>query len=113
MTFRFNFPVGVSYNADPETVIKSLMEVASAHPGVLKNPEPEVVLEEFGESSLNFALRVWSRDYIARPISLRSGLNIAIMKKFKEQGIELPFPQRDIHIKNGSIELKSSASNKG
>ncbi len=110
---RFNFPVGVSYNADPETVIKSLMEVASAHPGVLKNPEPEVVLEEFGESSLNFVLRVWSRDYIARPISLRSGLNIAIMKKFKEQRIELPFPQRDIHIKDGSIELKSSASNKG
>ena len=107
---RFNFPVGVSYNADPEKVIEILMEVAASHPGVLKNPEPEVVLEEFGESSLNFVLRVWSREYIARPISLRSGLNVAIMKKFKELGIELPFPQRDIHIKDGPIGLKSKSS---
>lgn len=104
---RFSFPVGVSYNVDPEAVIGILKEVAGEHPGVLKDPEPEVVFEEFGESSLNFVLRVWSREYITRPMSLRSELNISIMKKFKEHGIEVPFPQRDIHIRDGSIELRS------
>jgi small-conductance mechanosensitive channel len=105
---RFSFPVGASYNVDPEAVIGILKEVAGEHPGVLKEPEPEVVFEEFGESSLNFVLRVWSREYITRPMSLRSELNISIMKKFKKHGIEVPFPQRDIHIRNGSIEFRSS-----
>lgn len=107
---RFSFPIGVSYNADPETVMAILMDVAAEHPGVLKKPEPEVVFEEFGESSLNFVLRVWSREYITRPLSLRSELNIAIIKKFRERGIEVPYPQRDIHIRDGSIEVRSSGT---
>ena len=109
---RFSFPVGVSYNANPETVMAILTEVAAEHPGVLTKPEPEVIFEEFGESSLNFVLRVWSREYITRPLSLRSELNISMMKKFKEHGIEVPYPQRDIHIRDGSIELRSSGDSK-
>jgi small-conductance mechanosensitive channel len=106
---RFNIPVGVSYNSDPEAVQRILLEVADDHPGVLKVPEPDVIFEEFGESSLNFLLRVWTREYITRPYILRSELNFAIKKKFKEHGIEIPFPQRDLHIRSGAIELKPSS----
>jgi small-conductance mechanosensitive channel len=106
---RFNIPVGVSYNSDPEAVKKILLAVADEHSGVLKVPEPDVIFEEFGESSLNFLLRVWTREYITRPYILRSELNFAIKKKFKEQGIEIPFPQRDLHIRSGAIQLKPSS----
>jgi small-conductance mechanosensitive channel len=106
---RFNIPVGVSYNSDPEAVKRILLEVADEHSGVLKTPEPDVIFEEFGESSLNFLLRVWTREYITRPYILRSELNFAIKKKFKEQGIEIPFPQRDLHIRSGAIQLKPSS----
>jgi small-conductance mechanosensitive channel len=105
---RFNIPVGVSYSSDPEAVRRILLEVADEHSGVLKAPEPDVIFEEFGESSLNFLLRVWTREYITRPYILRSELNFAIKKKFKEHGIEIPFPQRDLHIRSGAVELKPS-----
>jgi small-conductance mechanosensitive channel len=106
---RFNIPVGVSYNSDPEAVKRILLAVADEHSGVLKMPGPDVIFEEFGESSLNFLLRVWTREYITRPYILRSELNFAIKKKFKEQGIEIPFPQRDLHIRSGAIQLKPSS----
>jgi small-conductance mechanosensitive channel len=106
---RFNIPVGVSYGSDPEAVKRVLLEVADEHSGVLEAPEPDVIFEEFGESSLNFLLRVWTREYITRPYILRSELNFAIKKKFEEQGIEIPFPQRDLHIRSGAIELKPSS----
>jgi small-conductance mechanosensitive channel len=104
---RFNFPVGVSYHADPEIVRKLLLDVALDHPGVLKDRKPDVLLQEFGDSSVNYVLRVWTREYTDRPGVLRSELNYAISKKFKEHGVEIPFPQRDIHIRSGAIELKS------
>jgi small-conductance mechanosensitive channel len=106
---RFNIPVGVSYSSDPEAVKRILLQVADEHSGVLKVPEPDVIFEEFGESSLNFLLRVWTREYITRPYILRSELNFAMKKKFKEHGIEIPFPQRDLHIRSGAIELKPSS----
>ena len=104
---RFSIPVGVSYNADPDTVMGILLNVAAEHPGVLKNPEPEIILQEFGDSSLNFVMRVWTRDYITRPLSLRSALNLSIQRKFKEAGIEIPYPQRDVHIKSGEDKQKT------
>ncbi len=100
---RFNFPVGVSYNADPELVRSLLMDVANAHPGVLKEPEPQVLLEEFGDSALNFLLRIWTKEYTVRPKNLQSELNYAIFAKFKTHNIEIPFPQRDLHIRSGSF----------
>lgn len=104
---RFNIPVGVSYGSDPLVVQRLLLEVAVEHGGVLKQPPADVMFQEFGDSSLNFVLRVWTRDYTARPGVLRSELNFAISKKFKEGGIEIPFPQRDLHIRSSAIELGS------
>jgi small-conductance mechanosensitive channel len=101
---RFNFPVGVSYRSDPELVRGLLLQVAGQHAGVLKDPKPDALLLEFGDSALNFVLRVWTRQYATIPGVLRSELNFMIIKTFKEQGIEIPYPQRDLHIRSGSLE---------
>lgn len=103
---RFNIPVGVSYESDPEEVRKLLLEIATAHDGILKEPPPDVLFDSFGDNSLNFNLRVWTGTYVSKPGVLRSELNYVISKRFKENGIEIPFPQRDIHIRS-SEGLKS------
>jgi len=100
---RFNFPVGVSYRSDPELVRRLLIQVAGQHPGVLKDPKADALLQEFGDSSLNFTLRVWTRQYSTTPGVLRSELNFMIWNIFKEHGIEIPFPQRDLHIRTSSV----------
>ena len=77
-----------------------------AHPGVLKEREADVFFDSFGDSSLNFQMVVWSREFSNRPARLKSELNFAIAKAFREQHIEMPFPQRDLHIKDGSISVQ-------
>ncbi|NHB69353.1 mechanosensitive ion channel family protein [Perlabentimonas gracilis] len=96
---RFNIPVGVSYKEDPEVIRRILVDVAKAHPGVLINPPPDVLFDEYGDSSLNFLLRIYTNEYSRTPRVLKSDLYYAIFKKFKEKGIEIPFPQRDVYIK--------------
>ena len=103
---RFNFPVGVSYSSDPEHVRSVLLDVARAHPGVLKEPGPSVLFDQFGDSSLDFLLRVWTRDFSTTPGVLRSELYFLISRAFKEHGIEIPFPQRDLHIKSGLLTVR-------
>jgi small-conductance mechanosensitive channel len=104
---RFNIPVGVSYNEDPEIIRKILMEVANENKAVLNKPEPDVLFKEYGDSALVFTLRIWTQQYINRPDILKSEIYYAVFKKFKEHNIEIPFPQRDIHIKNEEIKIKS------
>ncbi|NOT22870.1 MAG: mechanosensitive ion channel [Nitrospiraceae bacterium] len=101
---RFNFPVGVSYRSDPELVRRLLLQVSDQHAGVLKDPKPDALLQEFGDSALNFILRVWTKQYATTPGVLRSELNFMILKTFKEQGIEIPYPQRDLHIRSSDME---------
>ena len=105
---RFNFPVGVSYSSDPEQVRTVLLDIARTHPGVIQNPGPSVLFQEFGDSSLNFVLRVWTKEFATIPGVLRSELNFAIHRAFKEQGIEIPFPQRDLHIRSGTLSIKTA-----
>lgn len=64
---RFNFPVGVSYRSDPELVRRLLLQVADQHSGVLKDPKPDALLQEFGDSALSFVLRVWTKQYFTTP----------------------------------------------
>ena len=97
---RFKIPVGVSYNEDPQQIKELLLQVLSEHPGVLKKPEPTVLFSEFGDSSLNFILAGWTTSYIDRPGQLKSEINYAIHEIFKQHNIEIPFPQRDIHIRS-------------
>ena len=96
---RFNFPVGVSYKEDPEEVRKILLQVAGENSGVLKQPQPDVLFSEYAESALIFTLRVWTREYSDRPGVLKSQLYYEIYRKFRDHGVEIPYPQRDIHIK--------------
>ena len=106
---RLRISVGVSYKSDPHLVEKLLLEVADANPNVLKNPAPTVVFKEFGDSSLNFELRVWSGEMAHRPGTLESQLNFAIWDGFKQHGIEIPFPQRDLHL-NGLVRVEVKTS---
>ena len=96
-----NFPVGVSYKEDPARIRKLLLEVVAEKHGVLTTPEPYVLFEAYGDSSLNFILQVWTSEYIDRPNILKSELYYEIFAKFKENNVEIPFPQRDIHLKSG------------
>jgi len=91
-----NVEVGVSYLSDLDTVIRSLMEVAAAHPRVMQDPAPEVRLLEFGDSAWQMQLRVWIPVAREHPV-IRSDLNKAIVRKFRENGVEIPFPQRDLN----------------
>lgn len=98
---RFCIPVGVAYGSDVKLVEKVLLEVAKEAEDVLESPEPVVRLLEFGDSSLNFELRVWSETQINRKGRLTSIINLAVYEKFREHGIEIPFPQRDLHVRSG------------
>lgn len=100
---RFSVEVGVAYGSDTELVERLLLEVARANPGVLADPAPDVLLEAFGESSLDFRLRVWTKEYTTRPMILQSQLNFAIDRAFREHGVEIPFPQRDLHLRSGGL----------
>jgi len=104
---RFNFPVGVSYKEDPEKVKAILLQVAKDNPNVLDTPQPDVLFDEFDDSSLNFYLRVWTSEYVNKPKVLKSQLYFEIFKRFSQEGVEIPFPQRDIHIKSGYEKLNN------
>ncbi|HZL08922.1 MAG TPA: mechanosensitive ion channel domain-containing protein [Prolixibacteraceae bacterium] len=108
---RLNFPVGVSYNEDPENIRTLLTQVANENPGVLRSPEPYVLFDEFGDSSLNFNLLVWTAEYIDRPKILKSELYYEIFRIFKEHQVEIPFPQRDIHLKSGFEKVSDKSEN--
>lgn len=104
-TVRVSLPVGVSYSADPELVRTLLLEAAHAHPEVLDTPEPDVIFTEYGDNSINFSLRIWTAAHAHTPLTLKSDLYFALFKLFGQHGIELPFPQRDLHIRSSDIPL--------
>jgi small-conductance mechanosensitive channel len=103
---RVHIPVGVAYGSDVALVTESLSEVARNHPEVMPDPPPEVWFTEFGNSSLNFELLVWTLDPKRRP-EVISDLNKAIDAIFRKNKIEIPFPQRDLHIRS-SIPIEAS-----
>lgn len=96
---RLDMEVGVSYGSDLDLVLKSLEEVADEHPQVLKRPAPDVLFRSFGDSSWNLVLRAWIGDPAGHH-TVRSELNCAIVRKFRERDIEIPFPQRDLHLRS-------------
>lgn len=106
---RIMVPVGVSYGSDVEEVRRILMRVASEHDGVLEDPVPDVMFLRFGESSLDFGLRVWTRRYTHIPIVLASELNFLIWHALKQAKVEIPFPQRDLHIRSGVLPVRQES----
>ncbi len=102
-TYRLDVNVGVSYDSDLDTVLKALKEVAVNNNSVMKNPEPEVHLIEFGDSSWNMQLRSWIPNVKDYP-KIRNELNQAIVRTFRKYNIVIPFPQRDLHMRS-SVKL--------
>jgi len=96
---RLDIDVGVSYDSDLEVVTQSLLEVAQEIPQVLQTPPPEVLLLSFGDSAWDMQLQVWIADPKAHP-KVRSAINCAIVLKFRQNNVEIPYPQQDLHVRS-------------
>ncbi|NEP61631.1 MAG: mechanosensitive ion channel [Symploca sp. SIO2G7] len=99
---RIHIPVGVDYKSDPVIVTETLLKSAYMERAVLHEPAPLVIFTGFGESSLNFELRVWVNRIDKEP-DIRSSLNFIIEYNLRHQRITIPYPQRDLWIKNPEV----------
>ena len=109
---RIRISVGVAYGTDPREVERLLLEVADEDNRTLKDPEPSIIFRAFGANSLDFELAAWTKEMTTQPTSYISAMNFAIEKKLREHGVEIPFPQRDLHIRSGVMEIKKAAYGK-
>src|SRR3954467_9992829 len=104
---RFRIPVGVAYGSDVNKVQEALIAAGREHEAALSDPAPTVFLEKFGGSSIDFELVVWSTEMSSRPRRFRSDLNFLIEKHLRAAGIEIPNPQRDLHIRSGTLKVEN------
>jgi small-conductance mechanosensitive channel len=94
---RFNVEVGVSYGSDVRLVASVLKEAALENPSVLKETEPFVRLKKFNDSSIDFGVYFWTANVFVVE-QTKSEIRFTIVEKFREKGITIPFPQRDLHV---------------
>jgi len=109
---RFRVPVGVAYGSDIEKVRAALIAAGKENQHTLQDPAPSVFLEKFGDNAIEFELVVWSSEMSYRPRRYKSDLNFAIEKNLREAGIELAFPQRDLHIRSGVLKVQQVDADK-
>lgn len=102
---RVSIPVQISYDDDPEQAMALMLETTQSSPRILAYPESVVQLRGFGESGIELELRIWIRDPEAGIGNIRSHMNLAIWRAFKQAGITIPYPQRDLHIKGAPTML--------
>ena len=107
---RMSIPFGVSYGSDPEHVRSVVFQVAQQHPDVLDEPELDVIFTGFGDSSLDFAVRVWTSNQVRTPGKIASQLYFGLFAALKKEGIEIPFPQRDLHLKSAPALKRPATS---
>jgi len=105
-SYRLDVDVGVSYSSDLDLVLKALKEVLDENSKIMENPKPQIHLVEFGDSSWNMQIRGWIPFVEEYPV-IKDELNQAIVRKFREYNIQIPFPQRDLHVRSSiSIPYK-------
>ncbi|MBW6424638.1 mechanosensitive ion channel family protein [Rhizobium sp. XQZ8] len=109
---RSEVPISVSYDADPQKVMDILLELVDQIPEVLRNPDPHVEFLKFGPSSLDFELRFHLAD-MGEGLRIRNNLRIAILKRFREEGIQIPFPQQEIVFHRGKPVLPEESDMRG
>ena len=96
---RIDVNIGVAYGSDPRRVLELLMEVTRATPGIATEPEPTVLFVGFGASSLDFSIRAWTNNF-SDWVKTRSELNVRVNDALRMAGIEIPFPQQDVHVRS-------------
>ncbi|MBK7867899.1 MAG: mechanosensitive ion channel [Ignavibacteriales bacterium] len=99
---RVDIRVGVAYGSDVQKVLKLLHDCTKANEEILLKPEPTVFFKDFADSALLFELRCWTENFNSW-LQIQSDLRVEIEKVLRENGIEIPFPQTDIHIKSGEL----------
>lgn len=99
---KFRFPIGVSYSSDVERVRETLLRVGRASPRLAAGHEPEVLFLGCGDSSLEFVLRVPSDTMLHLPEVFATEIYFGIWSEFAREGIEIPFPQRDLHLRSAT-----------
>jgi len=104
---RFRIPIGVAYGSDVNKVREARTAAAREHPSALSDPAPSVFLDKFGDSTIDFELVVWSMEMSYRPRRFKSDLNFLIDKHLRTAGIEIPNPQRDLHIRSGVLKVQN------
>ena len=102
---RFKIPIGVSYKSDVELAMKLCLEAAIETPRVHDDPKPVCLMKGFGDSSVELELRIWVDDPEAGRGNVQSQVLLNVWRKFHESGIEIPFPQRDLHIRSSEAEI--------
>jgi small-conductance mechanosensitive channel len=105
---RFRVPVSVAYKSDVLQVKELLLEVAAENTHVLEQPAPSVRLTEFGDNGIELVLLVWTSSLIHNQGRFKSDINFGIYKKLKEYQIEIPYPQRDLHLKSGFEKISEA-----
>ena len=97
---RIEINIGVAYGSDLDQVSEILINAAKEHPRCSKQPAADSFLVDFGDNSINFTLYFWVDDIVEGLKRPKSDVLFSIWRKFKDNNIEIPFPQRDVHIKN-------------
>ena len=105
---RVRVPVGISYDSDPRMAMELCVDAARSSGRVLNDPEPRCLMTGFGDNSVNLELRFWINDPSNGVGNARSEVLLSIWDRFKEAGISIPFPQRDLHIRSVPEELRQS-----
>jgi len=107
---RYDINVGVAYGTNPRQVLELLKKVATEHPEVMKYPEPWALFDGFGDSALNFRVRIWCS--IDTGLQTKSDIAVGINDALNAAGIEIPFPQRDLHLRSSDVSLEKVIESK-
>ena len=99
---RIEIDVGVAYGTDPHRVLEILLDIMGEVEGILEDPSPNIIFVGFGESSLDFQARAWT-DEFDQFTRVKSRLGIRIIDALQEAGVEIPFPQRDLHLRSSDL----------
>jgi potassium-dependent mechanosensitive channel len=112
MDRRIDVNVGVAYGNDPRQVLELLMEVTKSTPGIAEQPAPTILFVGFGASSLDFSIRSWTNNF-GDWVKIRSDLHVRVYEALRQAGIEIPFPQQDLHLRTVSATAGELLARRG